>query len=99
MYDRILHDKLRFPPHVSDNARNLITELLVRDPEKRLGSKEDAKELTRHPFFEGIDWQKLYRREYKPPFNPGVVRKQPLSCLRGLLFLLTCFLLSQASMT
>jgi len=72
MYDRILHDKLRFPPHVSENARSLISELLIRDPEKRIGSKEDAKEIKAHPFFEGIDWQKLYNRDYKPPFNPGV---------------------------
>jgi len=51
----------------------------VREPEKRLGSKEDAKEITRHPFFEGIDWQKLFNREYKPPFNPGVVSVSPFS--------------------
>lgn len=24
MYQRILHDKLRFPPHVSENARSLV---------------------------------------------------------------------------
>lgn len=39
-----------------------------------MGSKEDAKELMNHPFFEGIDWNKLLNKEYQPPFNPGVVR-------------------------
>jgi len=73
MYDRILHDKLRFPPHVSENARSLITELLQRDPKKRLGSgSQGAKEIELHPFFESINWEKLYNREYKPPFNPNV---------------------------
>lgn len=74
MYERILNDKLRFPPHVSENARSLISEFLARDPQRRIGSKEDAKEIMRHPFFEGIDWTKLLNKEYKPPFNPGVVR-------------------------
>jgi len=27
----------------------------------------------RHPFFENIDWDKLYNKGYTPPFNPGVV--------------------------
>jgi len=74
MYDRILYDKLRFPPHVSEPARSLITELLQRDPKKRLGSGgQDALEIENHPFFQSIDWQKLFSREYKPPFNPNVV--------------------------
>jgi len=72
MYDKILRGVLKFPPFMSENAKDLIAKLLSRDPETRLGSKEDAKELMNHPFFEGIDWQKLYNREYKPPFNPGV---------------------------
>ena len=52
-----------------------LLQLLERDPAKRLGSGgEDVKEVTRHPFFDGIDWDKLYNRGYQPPFNPNVVR-------------------------
>lgn len=73
MYDRILHDKLRFPPHVSEKARDLISQLLIRDPMKRLGNHgKDAQEIMNHPFFEGIDWKRLLNREYTPPFNPNV---------------------------
>lgn len=73
MYNRILHDKLRFPPHVSDTARSLISGLLERDPEKRLGSgPTGAEEIKKHAFFSGIDWDELFRKEYKAPFNPGV---------------------------
>ena len=25
-----------------------------------------------HPFFEGLDWDKLYQKEYPPPFTPTV---------------------------
>lgn len=75
MYERILHDKLRFPAHVTETARSIISELLVRDPKKRLGAgKDDAAEIMRHPFFESIDWVKLYNKEYKPPYTPSVVR-------------------------
>eukprot|EP00732_Lithocolla_globosa_P004067 Lithocolla_globosa_v1_NODE_3533_length_1645_cov_48.722642.p1 type:complete len:492 gc:universal NODE_3533_length_1645_cov_48.722642:1605-130(-) len=72
MYDRILHDKLRFPSHVSEPAKALITELLQRDPKLRLGTVGDAEDVRRHQFFEGIDWGKLLRKEYRPPFNPNV---------------------------
>eukprot|EP01137_Pigoraptor_chileana_P006815 Opistho-2@51572 len=73
MYNRILHDKLRFPPQVSENARSLLTGLLDRDPTKRIGSgPTDAEEIKSHLFFKDVDWAKLLRKEYTPPFNPGV---------------------------
>lgn len=72
MYEKILHAELKFPSHVSENARSIISGLLNRDPSKRLGHKNDCEEIKIHPFFEGIDWEKLDKKEYKPPFNPGV---------------------------
>ena len=76
MYDKILNEKLRFPPYVGIRARSAICGLLHRSPYFRLGtgqnntSNPDA--VKSHPFFEGIDWDKLYRREYQPPFIPTV---------------------------
>lgn len=29
---------------------------------------KSKKELKEHPFFEGIDWLKMIRKEYDPPF-------------------------------
>jgi len=58
----------------------LVLQLLERDPAKRLGSGPgDAKEITSHPFFDGIDWEKLYNRGYTPPFNPNVNGQLDLS--------------------
>ena len=37
-----------------------------RDPEQRLGAR-DKNELRNHPFFAGIDWEKLERKELMPP--------------------------------
>ena len=52
--------------------------LLVRDPTRRLGSSTAAADgggcgfarFQRHPFFAGVDWPKLERREVQPPFVP-----------------------------
>ena len=30
--------------------------LLHRDPKNRLGSREGADEIKRHPFFRGVNW-------------------------------------------
>ena len=46
--------------------------LLDRNPTTRLGSKSDADEIKSHPFFAEIDWQLLYERKIKPPFQPVV---------------------------
>lgn len=73
MYDKILNDRLRFPYYVSGAARELLIGLLERDPAARLGSSPaDASEIKAAAFFAGIDWDKLERREYTPPFNPNV---------------------------
>ena len=73
MYDRILHDRIRFPDLVPEKARSFLSGLLIRIPEKRLGGGErDADDVKEHPFFGNIDWDKLYRRELVPPWSPGV---------------------------
>jgi hypothetical protein len=36
-----------------------LYKLLRRDPKERLGAKDGIKELKRHPFFLGINWQNL----------------------------------------
>eukprot|EP01135_Chromosphaera_perkinsii_P002157 Nk52_evm91s217 gene=Nk52_evmTU91s217 len=72
MYHKILHEKLKFPATVSDTAKNFISLLLERDPFKRLGSgPTDAEEVKKHVFFDGIDWQKLYNKEYETPYDPS----------------------------
>jgi serine/threonine protein kinase len=67
LFENIKHSALDIPSHVSPMARDLITKLLNRNPKKRLGTFGGAEELKRHPFFKVIDWQKLYRRAYRPP--------------------------------
>ena len=51
-------------------------QLLNKDPAKRLGSKNGSKELKAHPFFSGLSWRKLMKREVTPPFRPQLVHSQ-----------------------
>jgi serine/threonine protein kinase len=70
---RILQSPIEFPPFPSRFIKDLILKLLNRDSEKRLGSSsEGGKEIQNHPFFEKIDFTKLYHLEIKPPFKPNV---------------------------
>jgi serine/threonine protein kinase len=43
--------------------------LLHRQPADRLGSN-GAHEVKSHPFFDNINWDALYYKEIRPPFNP-----------------------------
>ncbi len=46
---------------------HFLQKLLQKDPNSRIGVK-NKKELKDHAFFEGIDWGKVLRKEYEPPF-------------------------------
>ncbi|XP_057449080.1 phototropin-1-like isoform X2 [Lotus japonicus] len=66
-FANILHKDLKFPKskQVSLSGKQLMYRLLQRDPSSRLGSKEGANEIKRHPFFRGINWALV--RCTKPP--------------------------------
>jgi serum/glucocorticoid-regulated kinase 2 len=71
---KILSEPLYCPgPHiVPPTAKDILTKLLNRKPEQRLGAK-GAFEIKSHPFFHGIDWHKLLQRKYEPTFKPNNV--------------------------
>ncbi|XP_031232892.1 ribosomal protein S6 kinase alpha-1 [Mastomys coucha] len=71
----ILKAKLGMPQFLSTEAQSLLRALFKRNPANRLGSGPDgAEEIKRHIFYSTIDWNKLYRREIKPPFKPAVAQ-------------------------
>ncbi|XP_053093349.1 ribosomal protein S6 kinase alpha-1 isoform X2 [Pangasianodon hypophthalmus] len=71
----ILKARLGMPQFLSAEAQSLLRALFKRNPTNRLGSGPDgAEEIKRHSFFSTIDWNKLFRREIKPPFKPAVAR-------------------------
>ncbi|XP_006152328.1 ribosomal protein S6 kinase alpha-2 isoform X2 [Tupaia chinensis] len=73
----ILKAKLGMPQFLSVEAQSLLRALFKRNPCNRLGAGTDGvEEIKRHPFFVTIDWNKLYRKEIKPPFKPAVGRPE-----------------------
>ena len=78
MYQLIQQAPLRWPDpvkhgiHVSEEAKDLITSLLMKDRKKRLGQKGDCDEVLAHPFFSGLDMDKLLEREIKAEFCPQI---------------------------
>ncbi|PLW49931.1 hypothetical protein PCANC_04746 [Puccinia coronata f. sp. avenae] len=72
MYRKILKDPLTFPAEIKSDARALLTGLLDRDPNNRLGAR-GAEDIKRHGFFgKWIDWDRLNSKGYRPPFKPSV---------------------------
>ncbi|KAK1560629.1 hypothetical protein Q3G72_028968 [Acer saccharum] len=61
---------LEFPkePAVPATAKDLISQLLAKDPVRRLGSTMGASAIKHHPFFQGVNWALL--RCTRPPFIP-----------------------------
>ncbi|XP_074920207.1 ribosomal protein S6 kinase alpha-2 isoform X4 [Chelonoidis abingdonii] len=73
----ILKAKLGMPQFLSMEAQSLLRALFKRNPSNRLGAGLDGvEEIKRHLFFVTIDWNKLYRKEIKPPFKPAVGRPE-----------------------
>ena len=69
----ILNDELRFPGdvdhRVSLECKDALSRFIERDLTKRLGcTGMDAIQI--HPWFRGIDWERLERKAMDPPFVP-----------------------------
>ncbi|RNF26246.1 rac serine-threonine kinase [Trypanosoma conorhini] len=71
MYEMILHKPLVCPAGFSPELKSLLGRLLEKDPLKRMTS---GAEFRAHPFFKGLDFDKLLRREIRPEFVPDVSR-------------------------
>jgi len=73
----IAKDRLRFPEDAESKCSRagmqVLQGLLERDPTKRLGCKprgEGFEDIVRHPWFAGIDWDRLGTKEIPSPFVP-----------------------------
>ncbi|PRP85630.1 hypothetical protein PROFUN_06419 [Planoprotostelium fungivorum] len=69
MYKKIIHQELILPSTMDPDTKDIILKLLIRDPSKRLS---DPKQIKAHKYFQGIDWDLLFRKEIKPSFVPSV---------------------------
>ncbi|KAK6926637.1 Protein kinase domain [Dillenia turbinata] len=70
---------LEFPkePNIPATAKDLISQLLAKDPARRLGSTMGASAIRHHPFFQGVNWALL--RCTPPPFIPPPFSREVVS--------------------
>jgi len=66
--------KAVLPAFISSPASALLHELLEKDESKRLGcgiGKVGSSAVKSQPFFASIDWDRVIRCDYPPPFIPS----------------------------
>lgn len=70
LMNNILEKPLNVPHHISDEAKDLLEKLLIKDPEYRLGSQTGADEVKNHPWFASVDWEQLMKKKecHYPPY-------------------------------
>lgn len=75
----ILEGKLLFPAEDGNASfRDLIAKLLAKCPEERLGFSQGGQEIKIHPFFLGVDFQKILKKEIQL-FDPDTLEDIPIN--------------------
>ncbi|KAI9499483.1 kinase-like domain-containing protein [Zychaea mexicana] len=77
LYRKICKAPLKFPaqPSVSPEAKDLIAQLLDRNPATRVG----AEQVKAHPFFRNIQWDLIAQKQVRPPFKPVLANQRQTS--------------------
>ncbi|XP_023686657.1 cGMP-dependent protein kinase 1 isoform X2 [Paramormyrops kingsleyae] len=66
-------DMIEFPKKITKNAANLIKKLCRDNPSERLGNlKNGVKDIQKHKWFEGFNWEGLRKGTLTPPIIPSV---------------------------
>ena len=72
--------KISIPEFVNNDAKDLISKLLIPNPKNRLGyGKDGAKNIKEHPYFNGIDWEEAWEKKLTPPLIPKLKDETDLS--------------------
>ena len=72
----IFPDKEKYGLEYSDDFVDIVEQLLNKNKEKRLGSKNDVHEILAHPWFNEIDIKKLEDQKIEPPLKPDLKQGQ-----------------------
>nr|XP_057925260.1 cGMP-dependent protein kinase 1-like [Doryrhamphus excisus] len=66
-------EAVEFPEKVAENAADLIKKLCRDEPKERLGGQRNGvKDIQRHKWFDGFDWERLKKGTLTPPITPDV---------------------------
>jgi hypothetical protein len=59
---------------MSNECKHLIVHLLNRNKSRRLGAN-GAKEIKSHPFFKGIEWKAVYKKQLPVTKSKNTIAK------------------------
>jgi len=76
MYQSILEDDLRMPENWDEDTKSLVQGMLEKRPEARFGDEE----VRNHPFFHGVDWEKVANKQWEEPVWKPFVDDQGDPC-------------------
>ncbi|XP_023238235.1 putative protein kinase C delta type homolog isoform X4 [Centruroides sculpturatus] len=69
----ICNEEAYYPRFLSKEAKHLLVLLLNKTADCRLGMPDcPAGDVCRQPFFASVDWDKVERKELRPPFRPNL---------------------------
>lgn len=73
IYEKILRGKIYWPKEMDRLSKELIKAFLHPDRTKRLGNLiGGSQDVLDHPWFRGVDWDALERKEIRAPIVPHV---------------------------
>ncbi|KAF6717683.1 cGMP-dependent protein kinase 1 [Oryzias melastigma] len=68
-------DMIQFPRKVTKSATNLIKGLCRERPSERVGNQKNRlRDVQKHKWFDGFNWDGLRQRSIRAPFEPAVGR-------------------------
>lgn len=71
LFEKILKEEPVFSDRFTPEAKDLIMQLLCKDPDHRLGCGPDGiEEIKMHPFFSDMDWDGLLNKTVEVPRPP-----------------------------
>ncbi len=76
MYELIKKKPVYFPDpekhkiYMSEDCKDFIGKLLIKDPSTRLGTKKGLEEVINHPWLASLDIKSLLNKSLKAPFVP-----------------------------
>lgn len=74
LYRHIVEAPLKFWKQIPRQSKDFVEGLLTKNPSERLGcGPEGEKEIFEHPFFSGVDWEKIQKRKEVMEFIPDGV--------------------------
>jgi protein kinase A len=73
LYEKILACKIKWPQYFDPNAKDLLKRLLTPDLTKRFGNlKAGTDDIKRHPWFAGVDFNRILARQIRAPYIPQI---------------------------